>query len=157
MKITRPLWSIFLFLGGWSHVLPAVFNMGGSNPAGVVGIQQHGMNMGGNPHNLQPGMNAQSLQGMNSQSLQPGMVGLQNSAQNPNYPQPRQQNQQWWRREAFWWWAVLQLPPGLSAAAARSFHWEYDWVLLVFSFFLKKIVFWNLGWKKRAAFFSCNL
>ncbi|CAA7409322.1 unnamed protein product [Spirodela intermedia] len=64
-----------------------MFNMGGgSNPAGVVGIQQHGMNMGGNPHSLQPGMN--------TQSLQPGMGGLQSSAQNPNYPQQRQQQNQ---------------------------------------------------------------
>jgi hypothetical protein len=27
--------------------------------------------------------------------MQQGMVGLQNQAQNPNFPQQRQQNQQW--------------------------------------------------------------
>ncbi|XP_078434246.1 mediator subunit 8 isoform X2 [Wolffia australiana] len=65
-----------------------VYSMGGSNPSGVVGVQQQqGMNMG--HQSLQPGM-----QGMNAQGLQPSMAGLQSTAQNPQgYGQPRQQGQ----------------------------------------------------------------
>ncbi|MQM00037.1 hypothetical protein Taro_032773 [Colocasia esculenta] len=56
-----------------------MFNMGSTNPASMVGMQQHSTQSGfgnitGNTQNLQSGMNTQGMQsGMNTQNLQPGM------------------------------------------------------------------------------------
>lgn len=58
-----------------------LFGMGASNAANMVAMQQQQQSGFGN-------INA------NAQGLQPGMVGLPNAAQNPNFQQQRQQNQQ---------------------------------------------------------------
>uniref|UniRef100_A0A1D1ZMA9 Protein PFF0380w n=1 Tax=Anthurium amnicola TaxID=1678845 RepID=A0A1D1ZMA9_9ARAE len=56
-----------------------MFNMGTSNPASMVGIQQHATQSGfgnitGNAQNLQTGLNPQNLQTtINAQNLQPSM------------------------------------------------------------------------------------
>jgi len=59
----------------------AVFGMGATNSS-MMGMQQQQQGVYGN---MQAG----------AQNMQQGMVGLQNQAQNPNFPQQRQQNQQW--------------------------------------------------------------
>lgn len=59
----------------------AVFGMGAANAPSMVAMQQQQQSGFAN-------MNT------NAQGLQPGMVGLPNAAQNPNFPQQRQQNQQ---------------------------------------------------------------
>ncbi|XP_020265915.1 mediator of RNA polymerase II transcription subunit 8 [Asparagus officinalis] len=56
-----------------------MFGMGASNPASMVAMQQQQGGFG----NM-----------TNAQSLQQSMVGLPNTAQNPNFSQQRQQNQQ---------------------------------------------------------------
>ncbi|XP_073001086.1 mediator of RNA polymerase II transcription subunit 8 [Typha latifolia] len=58
-----------------------MFGMGASNSASLVGMQQQQQGVFGNMPT-------------SAQNLQPGMVGLPNQTQNPNFPQQRQQNQQ---------------------------------------------------------------
>jgi hypothetical protein len=57
-----------------------MFGMGATNSS-MMGMQQQQQGVYGN---MQAG----------AQNMQQGMVGLQNQAQNPNFPQQRQQNQQ---------------------------------------------------------------
>ncbi|KAJ8646091.1 hypothetical protein MRB53_007839 [Persea americana] len=62
-----------------------MFNMGAANSSNMVPMQQQ------QQHSTQGGYGNIPT---NSQNLQPGMVNLQNTSQNPNYPQQRQQNPQ---------------------------------------------------------------